>query len=105
GILLHPRLVEEKKIAGLSLAPITADKYAVEIFQRAAVGKLGKPAVAQIAFMERSKICAKDFLAHRVLVEIETRHVRRHGFIPWPHLLKPDAIVPPQCLTNREAHQ
>ncbi len=77
GKFLHPWLIEKEQIAGLGLAPITTDKYAVEILQRTAVGKLGKPAIAQIAFMEGPKVCAKDLFTERVLVEIKTGYVRR----------------------------
>src|SRR6266403_4975114 len=89
GKLLHPRLVEKKQVAGLGLAPITADEYAVEILQRAAVRELGKSPFAQIAFMERSKVCAKDFLAELVPVQIKPGHIRRDSFIARPHFLKP----------------
>src|SRR3979409_2398623 len=90
GKFLHPGLIEKKQIAGLGLAPLTTDKYAVEILQRATVRKLGTPASAQVAFMEGAEVCANDFLAERVLVEIKAGHIRRYGFIAWPHFLKPD---------------
>src|SRR5260221_3599066 len=103
--LLHPRLIEEDEIAGLGFAPITGDKYAVEILQRTAVGKLGKPAVAEIAFMKRSKVSAKDFLAQRVLVEIKPGHVRRRGLVSWPHFLEPGPVVTTQRFADREPRQ
>src|SRR5260370_21735886 len=55
--------------------------------------------------MEGGKVCAKDFLAKRVLVENKAGCIRRHGFIAWPHFLKPDPIVTTQRFAHREPHQ
>src|SRR5437879_1904394 len=59
GKLLHPRLVIEKEIAGLSFASIATDEYHVEIFQRAAIGEFGKLRGSFVAFVISAKIGAK----------------------------------------------
>src|SRR5215510_12392924 len=55
--------------------------------------------------MKRSKISPKDFFTERIVVEIKFTHIRRHGFVTGPHLLKPDSVVATQRFTNRKARQ
>ena len=105
GVLLHPWLIEEKKIARFGFTPIAADKGAVEIFQRAAVGKFRESAVAQIAFMKSSKVGAEDLFIKRVMIEIETGDVGGDGLVTQAHFLKPGAIVMTERLAYREPNQ
>src|SRR5947207_9996567 len=94
--LLDPGLIKEKQVARLRLSSIARHEETIEILQRAPVGKLRESAIAQVAFMESSKISAKDFFAERVVVEIEFTHIGRHGFIAGAHLLKPDPVMTTQ---------
>src|SRR5262245_11938295 len=55
--------------------------------------------------MKRSKISPKDFFTERIVVEIKFTHIRRHGFVTGPHLLKPDSVVATQRFTDRKARQ
>src|SRR6185437_7202107 len=103
--LLDPWLVIEEQIAGLSFASIATDEDDVEILQGAGVGEFRKPSIANVGFVERSEIRAKDLFAEWVLVQVETLHVRRHGLVRRSHLLKPETIVMSQGLANREARQ
>src|SRR5262245_54161226 len=87
--LLDPGLIKEEQITRLRLAPITADEHAVEIFQSAPVSKVRKLAIAKIVWLKGARARAKDFFPQRVMVEIETGHIRRDGLIGLAHLLEP----------------
>src|SRR6185436_15816758 len=53
----------------------------------------------------RSKIRAKDFFPHRIVIEVELADVRGYGFIAGTHLLKPRPIVKAERFTQRESRQ
>src|SRR5439155_14879128 len=104
-VLLDPRLIEEKQIARFGFTPIAAHKHAVEIFQRAAVGKFRESAIAQVAFVKRSEVGAENLFVKRIVIEIKTCDVGGDRFVTAAHSLKPGAIVATQRFAHRESNQ
>ena len=101
--LLHPGLIKEKQIAGLSLAAISRHICGIEVLQRSAVSKFRKSTISQIALTERAEVGAKDFFTHWIVIQIEFRYVRGDSFVARSHLLEPGAIVMAQGFAHGKA--
>ena len=103
--LLNPRLMEKKKIAFLGAAPVAADEHAIEILERASIGKLREPASFDVALLKRTKIYSKEFFAKRGRFKVERFYIWRDVFVSRAHLVKPRPVVLAQRLAPREPDQ
>src|SRR5215510_10914546 len=74
--LLDPRLVKKQQVSTLSATAIASYKCAVEIFERAGVGKLGKLPTCKIRLLKRTEFGTESLSTERIRRQRKSLNIR-----------------------------